>query len=71
MGNGLVPVSFLFTDDKEVFLGWVTRLSRGKCREHGEDDQGARSNLHVGVVGDPECSAFGVNDPRLNERPET
>src|SRR5258705_6861118 len=30
-----------------------------------KDDQGARSNLHIGVVGSPECPAFGVNDPRL------
>src|ERR1035441_8978811 len=65
MGHGVVPVSFFFSDDKEVFLWWGTRLSRGKCREHGEDDQGVMSNLHIGVVGGPECSAFGLNEPRL------
>jgi hypothetical protein len=64
MGDGFVPVSFFFSDDKEVFLWWGTRLSRGKCREHGEDDQSARSNLPIGVVGGPECSAFRVNGRR-------
>jgi hypothetical protein len=57
MGHGVVPVSFFFSDDKKVFLSWGTRLGRGKCREHGEDDQGARSNLHIVVVDGPECSA--------------
>jgi hypothetical protein len=38
MGHGVVPVSFFFSDDKEVFLSRGTRLGRGKCREHGEDD---------------------------------
>jgi hypothetical protein len=48
MGHGVVPVSFFFSDDKEVFLRWLTGLTGGKCRERGEDDQGARDNLHIG-----------------------